>query len=117
MSGVKLFKRKDAKFDSMKPAKGRAGLARMIGPETAKMMGGGLAEFDGCDIAWTVLYDEFIVVLEGVFKLGVGDKVVEGHVGDVIWIPENTPIRYMGDKSVVFYALAPVDWKKRHGME
>jgi ethanolamine utilization protein EutQ len=36
--------------------------------------------------------------------------------GDVIWIPENTPIKYEGDKAKVFYALHPVDWRQKHGL-
>ena len=116
MSGVELFKHADATFDSLDPASGTDKLAAVVGPERAKYLGGSFGILDRCDVSWTVLYDEFIVVLEGVFKLGVGDEVVEGQVGDVIWIPENTPIRYMGEKCVVFYAYAPVDWKKRHGV-
>ena len=50
------------------------------------------------------------------FRLGVGKKVIEAKPGDVIWIPEKTPIVYMGDKAVVCYALHPVDWRKRHGL-
>ena len=74
-------------------------------------MGAGLATFDGCSIEWTVLYDEVIVVLEGLFRLRVGDEVFEGGPGDVIWIPEYTPLKYEGEKATVFYALHPVDWK------
>jgi len=48
---------------------GWAGIARLVGPELSKTMGAGLAAFDGCAIEWTVLYDEMIVVLEGLFRL------------------------------------------------
>jgi ethanolamine utilization protein EutQ len=34
----------------------------------------------------------------------------------VVWIPENTPLKYEGDKSVVFWALYPADWRQRHGL-
>jgi ethanolamine utilization protein EutQ len=82
-------------------------------------MGGGVATFDGCSIEWTVLYDELIVVLEGRFRLRIGknfEQVIEAGPGDVIWLPENTPLKYEGEKAKVFYALSPVDWRKRHGM-
>jgi len=36
--------------------------------------------------------------------------------GDVVWIPENTPLKYEGDKAMVFYALHPVDWRQKHGI-
>ena len=42
--------------------------------------------------------------------------MIEAEPGDVIWLPENTPLKYEGDKATVFYALHPVDWRRRHGM-
>ena len=54
-------------------------------------MGGGVARFDGCSIEWTVLYDEVIVVLEGVFRLRLGKgyrRKVDAKPGDVVWLPD-----------------------------
>lgn len=82
-------------------------------------MGAGIATFNGCSIEWTVLYDELIVVLEGTFRLRIGGedkRTIEAKPGDVIWLPEHTPLRYEGDKAKVFYALTPVDWKSRHNL-
>jgi ethanolamine utilization protein EutQ len=55
-------------------------------------------------------------VLEGNFRLRVGSEVYDAGPGDLIWIPENTPLRYEGEKARICYALFPVDWRKRHGM-
>jgi ethanolamine utilization protein EutQ len=93
---------------------GAASISRLVGMETSRTMGAGIARFDNVSIEWTVLYDELIVTLEGVFCLRVGEHVHETHPGDVLWIPANTPLRYEGDRATVFYALAPVDWKERH---
>lgn len=98
---------------------GTATIARLIGPDVSRSMGAGVATFDGCSIEWTVLYDEVIVVLEGTFRLRIGEddeEIVEAAPGDVIWLPENTPLKYEGDGAKVFYALYPVDWKKRHAL-
>jgi Ethanolamine utilization protein len=78
-------------------------------------MGVGLAAFDGCAIEWTVLYDEMIVVLEGLFRLRAGKEVFEGRPGDIIWIPEKTPIVYEGEKvrrllRPLSRRLAPAPW-------
>lgn len=116
MTEVKHFKRKDTKFDAYGAGPGKGGIARLVGPETSKTMGAGLAMFDGCSIEWTVLYDEMIVVIEGRFRLVLKDRTIEAGPGDVIWIPENTWLKYEGDKSLVCYALYPVDWRKRHNM-
>ncbi len=95
---------------------GVATIASLVGPDISRSMGAGIATFDGCSVEWTVLYDEVIVVLEGLFRLRLGTRIIEGGPGDVIWIPENTALRYEGEKAKVFYALSPVDWRQRHGI-
>jgi ethanolamine utilization protein EutQ len=113
------FKRGKRKFEKYGGPPGKASIARLITPEISKTMGGGVARFDGCSIEWTVLYDEIIVVLEGRFRLRLGQgykQKIEAKPGDVVWLPEGTPLKHEGDKAVVFYALDPVDWRRRHGM-
>ncbi|MFI4983060.1 MAG: ethanolamine utilization protein EutQ, partial [Nevskiales bacterium] len=85
MASVKHFKRSEMNFDNFGGPPGKATIARLIGPELSATMGAGLARFDGCSIAWTVLYDEMIVVLEGLFRLRAGAGVFEGKPGDVLW--------------------------------
>ena len=111
-----LFKRGEMPFESFGGPPGTASIARLVGPEVSRTMGIGLAAFDGCAVEWTVLYDEMIVVLEGVFRLGVAGQDIEAHPGDVIWIPEKTPVTYKGDKAGVCSALHPVAWRRRHGL-
>ena len=116
MSKVKLFKASDMAFEPYGGPPGSATIARLVGPEISHSMGAGIATFDACSIEWTVLYDEVVVVLEGTFRLRVGKETHELSPGDVIWLPENTPLRYEGDKAKVFYALSPVDWRRRHNL-
>lgn len=49
-------------------------------------------------------------------RLKRGKRKFEAGPGDVIWLPEGTALRYEGDKAVAFYALDPVDWRRRPGM-
>ena len=119
MSEVKHFAASKMRFEAYGGPPGKASIARLVGPELSSSMGGGVATFDLCSIEWTVLYDELIVVLEGNFRLRLGgesNRTIEAGPGDVIWLPENTPLRYEGDGAKVFYALSPVDWKSRHSM-
>lgn len=117
MSDVIQFKRNSLAFEPYgDQGTGSASIARLIGPQHSHTMGAGVARFDNVSIEWTVLYDELIVVLDGVFRLRVEDKVFEATPGDILWIPESTPLRYEGDSATVFYALAPVDWKERHAL-
>lgn len=120
MSVVHHFIANNVQFESYGGPPGTAEIARLVGPDLSKSMGAGLATFDGCSIEWTVLYDELIVVLEGVFRVrieGKASKTIEAKPGDVIWLPQNTPLRYEGEKAKVFYALSPVDWKSRHAIQ
>lgn len=119
MGKAKHFKAAGMKFEAFGSPPGKASITRLIGTDVSHSMGAGIAMFDGCSIEWTVLYDEVIVVLEGTFRLRIGEKAeqtIEASPGDVIWLPENTPLRYEGDGAKVFYALYPVDWKRMHGL-
>jgi ethanolamine utilization protein EutQ len=110
------FHKTEMNFAAFGGPPGSATIARLVGPEMSRTMGAGIATFDRCSIEWTVLYDEVIVVLEGTFRLVVGGEAHSCKPGDVIWIPENTPIKYEGEKAKVFYALHPVDWRQKHGL-
>ena len=113
MADVVFFKQADRVFEAYGDDAQRAAISRLVGPELSKTMGVGIARFDNCSIAWTVLYDEVIVTLEGNFRLRVGDEVFSTSPGDVLWVPRNTELAYEGDGATVFYALDPVDWKTR----
>ena len=110
------FKRQEKAFDKYGGPPGTATISRLVGPDLSHTMGAGIATFDGCSIDWTVLYDEVVVVIDGTFRLKTPEGTIEATAGDVIWIPEKTPISYQGDKATVCYVLYPVDWRKRHNL-
>jgi len=116
MKQVQHFKRSEMQFSTYGGPPGKAEISRLVGPELSATMGVGLARFDDCSIEWTVLYDEMVVVLEGEFRLRLSDRLIVAVPGDVIWIPQNTPLRYEGKAALVCYALYPVDWRARHNL-
>jgi ethanolamine utilization protein EutQ len=116
MKQTQHFKRNEMQFSTYGGPPGKAEISRLVGPDISTSMGVGLAKFDECSIEWTVLYDEMIVVLEGEFRLRLPDRLIVATPGDVIWIPENTPLRYEGKQAVVCYTLSPVDWRARHNL-
>jgi ethanolamine utilization protein EutQ len=128
MGKIRHFRAADIEMESFGGPPGIAMIARLIGPEISTSMGAGLATFDDCSIEWTVLYDEVIVVLEGRFRLRTGvnfEESVEAAPGDVIWLPENTPVKYEGDSARIFYAPLsrrlekapyPLIWNSGHGL-
>lgn len=116
---VRHFRSSEMKFVPYGGPPGMATIARLVGPDISATLGAGIASFDGCAVEWTVLYDEVIVVLDGVFRLRLGPDLaenLEAKPGDVIWLPENTHLSYEGEGARVFYALYPGDWKKRHAL-
>lgn len=113
MTGVIHFRTSDRTFETYGDDPAKASISRLVGPEVSASMGAGVARFDGCSIAWTVLYDELIVTLEGRFRLRVGERIHDCVPGDVLWVPAQTPLHYEGDAATVFYALSPVDWRER----
>lgn len=114
---VELIRFNDAKWESRVGAPPGeclvAEAARSADPESIT---GGWAYFDKCNIAWRVKYDEFIFVLEGDFKLEYQQneekKLIKAQRGDIVFIPKNTLLKYQGNQSTVFYALAPANWKE-----
>lgn len=95
---------------------GRAEVARAVGSELSSSMAAGVARFDDCSVAWTLLYDEVIYVIDGVFRLRMANGVIEGRAGDVIWIPEGTAVKYEGQNATIFYAVYPGNWKELHAI-
>jgi ethanolamine utilization protein EutQ len=92
---------------------GKAWLARVVDGDLSKTIGAGILHLNGCDISWTLRYDEVCVVLSGNFLLHVGSDLLSAGPGDIIWIPKNTKVSYSGEDAEVFYALYPVDWSTR----
>ncbi len=91
-------------------------LARLIGADLSKTMAVAFGTFDNCTVDWTVRYDEVVYVVEGVFRMVIDGVSQDYRPGDVIWIPENTEVRYQGENAKVLFVIAPVDWRERHGL-
>lgn len=113
MSKTLHFKRSEMPFEHYAGPPGNAEISRLVGTDVSKTMGAGIAVFEDSSIEWTLKYDELIVVLKGHFRLVVADERFECGPGDVLWIPNGTPLKYESDgKAEVFYALDPVAWKR-----
>lgn len=117
MSKAKVIKHADLAFAHRGGPPGEAAVARAIGPDVSNSMSAGFARFDGCEVQWTLLYDEVVMVIDGVFRVRTPDGVLEGERGDVLWLPEGTELQYEGEKAEVFYVVYPGDWKERFGIE
>ncbi|MBB2688873.1 MULTISPECIES: cupin domain-containing protein [Rhizobium] len=112
-----VFRKDTTEFAAYGEGSGEASIARLVGPRESETMGAYLARFNGRSVPWTVRYDEVITCIEGEFRLRVGPTVHALRPGDVIWIPKDTELAYEGADSLVFIAIAPVDWRTRRHQE
>lgn len=113
---AKLIRASSLNFQHRGGPPGEAAVARAVSTDLSATMGAGVARFDACSIAWTVLYDEVVYVIDGVFRLVTKDGVLEGQPGDIIWIPEGTELKYEGEHASIFYAVYPGNWKEIHDL-
>lgn len=82
--------------------------------DEAPRMGAGLMELlDGADFEWTLTYDEYDYVMEGVLEIVLDSgTVLTGHPGDVLYIPKNTHIHFRTpEKARYVYFVYPADWQ------
>ncbi|QOR37749.1 ethanolamine utilization protein EutQ [Billgrantia diversa] len=113
---AKLISTADLEFQYRGGPPGYGEVARAVGGDLSDTIAAGLARFDACSIAWTVLYDEVVFVHQGIFRLVTSNGTLEGHPGDVIWIPEGTELKYEGEGATIFYVVYPGNWKEIHGL-
>lgn len=95
---------------------GAAYVARAVSNEISPNMGIGFARWEGAEVAWTLLYDEAIFVIEGLFELKANGEVYRVRPGQLLWVPEGTELVY-GGQALFGYVVHPGDWKARHGLE
>lgn len=94
---------------------GQAFVARAVSNEISPNIGVGFARWEGAEVAWTLLYDEVIFVIEGCFELQANGQLYRVSPGQMLWIPEGTELVY-GGHALFGYVVHPGDWKQRHGL-
>lgn len=116
MSGPKVFKRLDMVLKPAVTATGTTSIARVIDSSISRQMGAGIEVLENVTIDWTVTYDEILFIVEGPLTLEFDDGVHECGVGDIVFLPNGTHLRYIAKgRAAYYYALHPVDWAARQG--
>ncbi len=76
-------------------------------PMTAGFMSFGRADA----FPWRLDYDEIDYVLEGVLHITIGGRVLEGHPGDVLYVPKGSELIFgTPNRTRVFYVTYPAEW-------
>lgn len=91
---------------------GEAHVGRAVSSDISPSMGAGFAEFNRCSIVWTVLYDEIVYVIDGVFIVKTNSQTYTAQKGEVMWIPKGTELSYQGEEARIFYVVYPGNWKE-----
>ncbi|MBB4864364.1 ethanolamine utilization protein EutQ [Pseudomonas nitritireducens] len=113
---VLLVDHRDLDFTPRGGPPGHAGVARAISQEISPNLGIGFARWEGAEVAWTLLYDEVVFVIEGCFELRANGELYRVLPGQMLWIPEGTELVY-GGHALFGYVVHPGDWKRRHGLD
>lgn len=115
---LKLVKPADRVFKPLEIESPGMVLCRDAGPEVSTTMVCGLSTFENARIPWTMRYDEYFYCIEGRMRFREGDEVHEIGPHDAIWLPDGVEIVYEADeKATVAFAVYPIDWRKRAGLE
>lgn len=107
-SGVMAIKTKTVKAQSFGD-KGVYLLQATNSKETPRM-GCGVMELDGSgSLEWTLTYDEYDYVIDGILEIEVEGRSVIGCEGDIIYIPEGTKVVFKTPSSTRYaYFVYPM---------
>ena len=101
-------------FDVGVPAK--VALKDVVTLEESPRLGCGILEIDHSSYPWTLNYDEFYYVIEGVLEILVDGRCVRGGKGDIIYIPRGSSVHFSSPETVrAAYFTYPADWWRTGG--
>ena len=88
----------------------QAEVAQLCGADDGSKLGVGLVKLTSAEIPWTIKYDEFILVLEGVLTVTTEAGELTASAMQAIWLPAGTKLTYKSDNAYLLYAIHPADW-------
>ncbi|MEG1824635.1 MAG: ethanolamine utilization protein EutQ [Cloacibacillus sp.] len=111
-SGVILIKSDTVKCE---PFQGEQGvkLRDVVTLKEAPRMGCGIMELDHTSFEWTLTYDEYDVVFDGVLEIEINGNVISGKPGDIIYIPKGSKIHFQTPNTARYaYFVYPANWQE-----
>lgn len=80
--------------------------------EEAPHMGCGIMELDHTSFEWTLTYDEYDMVIDGILEIEIDGRVLSAKPGEIIYIPKNSHIHFQTpSKTRYAYFTYPADWQ------
>ena len=112
-SGILRVRTETVKCEPFAGAPG-VGLKDVVSLEESPHMGAGVMELDHTSFEWTLNYDEFDMVIDGVLEIEIDGRVVTGYAGDIIYIPAGSHIHFQTpSKTRYAYFAYPADWQQQ----
>jgi ethanolamine utilization protein EutQ len=112
---AKITRASSSEFTELAPG---ASIQRHIDPSVSDSMACSVVEMENFELEWTVLYDEWLYVLEGVLTMELKDETVELHPGDSIWLADGTwHFYHVKGKARAIVAVYPANWREAKGVD
>ena len=117
-AGVRLYKSARRRFMPLRGTpEGSVDICRDVETDVSDTMACGIVVHNK-RLPWTIRYDEYYLLIDGKLAIRVGRKAYRLGIGDAIWLPASTALVYEpSPRATVIYAVYPIDWRKRAGME
>ena len=117
MQTIRCVRPSERVFSRIGGPPGEIAVASDVSTKESQSFGISVSTFDKCDMEWTVLYDEYIYILEGQLDLETREGTFELRPGDGIWLPNGTWMVYRADFAKALIAVYPVNWREIHGYD
>ena len=115
MSGIRVARADERNYVDLNPPVGRMAMGRDVTSKESSSFGASIGLFEDCDMEWTVLYDEYIYILEGELNLETREGIHDLRPGDGIWLPEGTWMVYRAKYCKAVVIVHPVNWRELQG--
>ena len=111
---AKVVRAASREFAELAPG---ANICRDVGPSDSETISCSIVEMENFELEWTVLYDEWIYVLDGVLTIELKDGTVDLNPGDSLWMPDGTWHFYHVRKARAIVAVYPLNWRELKGVD
>lgn len=112
---TKIVRAGDREFGELAPG---ANICRDVDPSISESMSCSIIEMENFELEWTVLYDEWFYILEGLLTIELEDGTVELKPGDSLWLPDGTWHHYhVKEKTRAVVVVYPANWRETRGVD
>ena len=117
MSAIRRVRPSERVFNQIGGPPGTITVSRDVSTKESQSFGVSIGLFENCDMEWTVLYDEYMYILEGTLSLETREGTFDLEPGDGIWLPDGTWMVYRAEFAKAVIVVEPVNWREIHGYE